>query len=526
MPEQLLKARSNDPTVIYGGQALHSRYDPRGEAEKYIASLRLKNDIRFFVLIECGLGYIIPPLRKNFPKAKIIAVHASAYFSDITARIASFYSPASYDAGELLPDSRWFPGYGKNQDIDTFLEGEIPDTDAAFIKIVEWRPGLTVYRNAYAEIMSKAVNCIKRLDANKRTVRGFGCRWVRNFFRNIRIMRRALSLRQPVDLPFIVCGAGPGLEGVIPLLRELKDKARVFVLAASSAAEALLAGGVHLDIVIGTDGGGWALFHLWEYLRLPPENTGALAVQSCAAIPSQCTDVPLLTLADGSLWQGTALSSCGIPFIRLPQRGTVTASALDLAFKLNQGPVFICGMNLASEDIVSHARPYRLNGMMEEKAARLSPYYSQQFIRTRALRKGGMDIYARWFKDRLASYPERLYTLGKNHSVFDALPKGEDILLKRVSPRPRSSAAGRLLEERDVYLPCRQERLFAETSLNPNENRADTALKAVLRAFDNPQLSPLVQGELAPLLFPDEEQVSCSALRKKIARAAQGGRLE
>ncbi|MDR2095210.1 MAG: DUF115 domain-containing protein [Treponema sp.] len=520
MPEQLLKALSGDPTVICGRHALHSRYDPRGEAERYIASLCLKNDIRFFILVECGLGYTIAPLRRSFPKAKIIAVHTSAYFSDINALLASFYGLPSYNAGDFLPDSCWFPGYGNNQDLNSFLEGEIPDTDAAFIRIVEWRPCRIVYRDAYVKLVSTALNCVKRLDANKRTARGFGSRWVRNFFRNIRIITKTLRLRQPAEpeLPFVVCGAGPSLEKSIPLLRELKAQNRIFVLAASSAVEALLAGGVPPDIVIGTDGGGWALFHFWEYLRFP-QGEKKTAVQSCAALPSQCGDIPVLILADESLWQGIALSSCGIPFIRFPQRGTVTASALDLAFYLGRGPVFICGMDLAASDLVSHARPYRLNSMMEERAVRVSPYYSQQFIRAGAVR-GSMDIYAGWFQDRLASYPRRLYTLGKNHGVFTVLPRGDE-LLKPASPRPQTPSAGYPAENRGAY-PSR-ERLFSELNLGTPHNRDESALAAILRALDDPRFSPLVRGELAPLLFPDEQDVSCAALREKTVWAAAKG---
>jgi hypothetical protein len=295
------------------------------------------------------------------------------------------------------------------------------------------------------------------------------------------------------------------------------------VLAASSATEALLAGGVQPDIAIGTDGGLWSLFHLWEYLRIPAGEK-KMAVQTCAVIPSQCRDIPVLLLVDGSLWQGIALSSCGIPSIHLPQRGTVTASALDLAFILGRGPVFICGMDLAAEDIVSHARPYRLNSMMEERATRISPYYSQQFIRTGSLRRGSMDIYAGWFQDRLASYPKRLYTLGKNHSVFDVLPRGDGLLLKPSFPGPQGPDAGYLMEDRGAC-PFR-ERLFSGLNLDPLRNRADTALAAILRAFGDPQCSPLVQRELAPLLFPDEEKVSCAALREKTVWAAKGACLE
>jgi hypothetical protein len=113
-----------------------------------------------------------------------------------------------------------------------------------------------------------------------------------------------------------------------------------------------------------------------------------------------------------------------MPFIALPQRGTVSASALDMALNLTSGDIFIAGLDLENSGIRSHARPYSLDRFIEEKAGRLNPVYSQTFKRAALLKAGGsFGIYASWFEKQLTSYPRRLYSLGKNNRVFDSLGK-------------------------------------------------------------------------------------------------------
>ncbi|MDR1566509.1 MAG: DUF115 domain-containing protein, partial [Treponema sp.] len=249
-------------------QALHSRYNPQGEAERYINTLTLNSSIRFFILIEPGLGYLIPPLRKKNNTARIIALYAEDSGKEIPAADC--------------PDSFWSPGSGVS--LQDFLESEIPDTGAGDIKIIEWRPSLGVYGERYLRLLSETAEFIKRSDANTRTVRQFGRRWFRNFFRNLALLSAALC---PVSLksPLAVTGAGPGLEETIPFIKEEQRRRGLLVLAVSSSTGALLARGVEPDMVIATDGGGWALLHLYECLRYK-KTKNIFALSLTAALPS------------------------------------------------------------------------------------------------------------------------------------------------------------------------------------------------------------------------------------------------
>jgi hypothetical protein len=406
MKEELFTSKSGVLTVKVGEKTLHSRYDPLSEAKNYIRSLNLSGKIRFFLLIEPGLGYIIPVLREFFPGGRFLAIHVSSFLAERqkeNAPGAAVWSPDS-DAGLVA-----------------FLEREVPDIDAREARIIEWRPAAAVYGGEYLRLLKKTAEFIKRIDANTRTARGFGKRWFRNFFRNLRLIGEIADFTdvRGRGIPWIITGAGPSLEENTEAIRGILADGG-FLLAASSSAAALRARNIPIDLVISTDGGAWALFHLYETLR--PREKPPIAFSLNAAMPSQCRAFPLLPLSDGTLWQELVLEGLGIPHISLPQRGTVTAAALDLALFLTDGRIGFTGMDLSRRDIRTHARPYSFDRFQEETSCRLSPRYSREFFRARTIdASGSQKIYAEWFREELGHYPKRLFSLGNNNAVFDNL---------------------------------------------------------------------------------------------------------
>jgi hypothetical protein len=457
---------------------LHSRYNPRGEAERYVNSLTLREGISFFILIEPGLGYLVPPLRKTNPAAKIIALHCSR--------------PESPEEAENRPDSSWHPESGRA--LQDFLEAEIPDTKAGAVRIIEWRPGLAAFGEAYLKLMEETAEFIKRADANARTAGEFGRRWFRNFFRNLELLGEILS-PPPLSLPVVIAGAGPGLEDAVPLIKEAQRNAPLLILAVSSAAPALEARGLMPDLVVSADGGNWALLHLNEcWRRIFGRKTGrpctGLAAALTAALPSQCARIPILPINDGSLWQRIVLTGLKIPSLTLPQRGTVSASALDLAFCLTWGKIYITGIDLALKDIRSHARPYSFDALWERKERRLNPVYSQNFSRALGVRTGGSHgIYASWFSRQLAAWPRRIFSLGKNNPVFG-------------DPRLEDFGTGLSGQE-----PGGTQKPFGTLFLEKHENLSGEGAALLKAALNDPRYGGNAAGELEALLFPGSSPV-------------------
>jgi hypothetical protein len=402
-------------------------------------------------------------------------------------------------------DETWDPGSGG--DLQDFLERVIPDTAAAAIRIVEWRPSRNVFGEGYLRLLRETAEFIKRIDAGHRTLRGFGRRWFGNALRNAGLIRKGLIFNPGGTIPCVVTGAGPSLEEAIPGIKKIKRAGPCFILAASSSVPALAAAALTPDMAISTDGGGWALLHLYETARA---RVPALALSLSAALPSQCAETPALVLGDGSLWQTLILRSLGLPFISLPQRGTVTASALDLAFLLTGGPVYISGADLADRDIRTHARPYGFDRLREQGADRLSPLYSRTFIRART---GGEPesrrIYAEWFRRQTARYPRRLHSLGANNPAFS----GADGRGAQCPENTGENGGAGLTGIAMKTIPR-----AAGTNPDPAE--------ILVRALEEPDNRAALIRELGSLLLPDETDPPPGAIREAVLAAAKkrGGR--
>ncbi|MDR3338292.1 MAG: DUF115 domain-containing protein [Treponema sp.] len=483
MTERLAVSAKGQIIAYCGEKALHSRYDPQGEAKKYLDSLGLKGAC--FMLIEPGLGYLIPFIRESFPDAKIVILHASVFLAE--------------KQQELFPgEAVWHTG--RDMSLSLFLEREIPDLSAASVKIIEWRPSLAAYGETYVTLLREGAEFIKRIDANYRTARGFGRRWFRNFFRNIgrtAIIAEFDGKRPRSRRPWVITGAGPGLEESAGEIRRLAGTEGAGVLAAASSVPALIKRGIAPDMVISTDGGNWALLHLYETARgagVLPGFSPVLATAVWAALPSQVADFPLLPLSDGSLWQELVLEGLGIPHLKLPQRGTVTASALDLALALTAGEIIFTGMDLSQRDIRTHAKPYSFDRLQEEGAARLCPRYAQSFARAGNITSSGsQEIYAAWFRNQLSSYPKRLRSLGKNHPVFSELE--ENTLGKTEIP---GNGGGR---EQIPEQGFRDSLIFRKIRLPREPEKNGAAL--LLGALENTGTGKEIYRELAPLLLQD-----------------------
>ena len=421
----------------------------------------------------------MPVLQDKFKNSKIIVLH-----------IDNSFSSDHLHSGSKVPAF-----YGTDSSgVQNFLEKEVPQTDSSRIRIIEWRPSLNFYREEYVKLLSQIVEFIKRLDAGQRTVSVFGRRWVRNFFKNLETTRQTLLYRT-TDIPVIVAGSGPSLEKAVPVIRKMRDEC--LILAASSSVMALVHNGIQADMVIAADGGGWALQHLYPYFRAG--GVTPIAANLCAALPSQCAGIPRLIINDGSFWQSVILHELSLPSVVITQKGTVTASAVELAMLLSGGNIYLAGMDLSVKDIRTHVKPYGFDHLLSDNAYRLSPVYSKTFLRSKQIQEGeGFKIYAGWFKNQLVSWPKRIFSLGGSHEVFEsAFP-----------PQAAAKKTGGFFKTFPVN--------DAPVSLR---ERGKAALTAALR---DSRFSSEIMAELAPLLFPDKKEVSQIELEAAINEVSHG----
>ena len=432
-----------------------------------------------FILIEPGFGYLVSTLQKKFTNSKIIVLH-----------VGDCFPPANVPSISGTDTSK----------VQDFLEREVPETDGANIKIIEWRPSMNYYRQAYVSLLSFAVDFIKRTDAGRRTTAAFGKKWFGNFFRNLGNVRKTL-LYKTMDMPVIITGSGPGLEKAIPVIQKKQEEC--LIIAASSSVMALSFYGIRADLVMSTDGGEWALRHIYPFFRKQEnnvENGASFAVNLCAALPSQCAGRPMLIMNDGSFWQNVILHELSIPSVIIAQKGTVTACAVELALALTSGNIYLAGLDLCVRDMRSHVRPYAFDHLLYDKASRFAPVYSQSFIRSSQIHEGGsFEIYAAWFKKQLASWPKRIFSLGGGSEVFE----------------------NALCEEKAGKKNTR-EYFKAQDAKDDTANFRKRSAAALIAALKNGEYTENLKKELAPMLFPNEKNITEQQLETAINEAAYG----
>ena len=475
---------------------------------RYIDSLNIKSNIDVFILIEPGLGYIIPVLQERYKTSKIIVFHVeSESCKPVIDQIScpdGNHLQLSHPEIQTLYNVKTL----ENTEIQKFLEAHIQETDISNIRIIEWRPSLNYYKEAYVRLLSLVVEFIKRTDAVNRTTAAFGKRWVKNFFKNLGMINKTLFYKQSA-IPVIITGSGPSLEHALPVIKKAQKNS--LIIAASSSVMTLTAADIKADLVIATDGGSWALKHFYPCYR--NTSPGALAVNLCAALPSQAAHTPKLLINDGSFWQTIVLHELELPSVIIPQRGTVTATAVELAILLTKGNIYLAGIDSSVIDIRTHARPYSFDSLFLNNANRFMPYYSECFTRSALINKGGsMSIYAAWFKNQLESWPKRIYSIGNNNIFLN----GSGLLDLNLSKAQDNS------DKKNNSFK------IADTRNNPLQFYKK-GVSALLNAVKNNEYSQNIKKELIPLLFPglntsrgikDENKISERELETAIKEVA------
>jgi len=428
------------------------------------------------------MGFIIPVLHEKFKNSKIIALHIDDSIKSIEnhSNAVSLYST-------------------EPPKVQAFLEKELTEIDASLIYIVKWRPSMNYYREAYVKLLSIVVEFIKRINAEKRTTLYFGRRWIRNFFKNLILIKKTILYRK-TNLPVIVTGSGPCLEAALPVIRNIQNNC--LILASSSSVMALLHAGIKPDIVIAADGGCWALQHIYPFYRNTSHECGhtvsksaIFAVNLNAVLPSQCADTPFLIFNDGSFWQSIILHELNLPSIIISQKGTVTASAVELALALSDENIFLEGMDLGVKDIRTHVKPYGFDYIFFNNAYKFKPVYSEFFVRSKLLKDGGsMDIYAAWYKNQLELWPKRIFSTGESNEIF---------------------ANSILSAHKDIVKKTKHYFKTVKTS-EDTAGFCKRGVTALISALKDNRYKESLKTELVPLLFPNEKKVSDNDLEAAI----------
>jgi len=476
------------------GVAIHSRYDPAREAERFVAALDAPPEPRFVVVTEPGDSWLAAPLRTRFPRASLIALR---------------YTPDVFRDSDCRWDFVWRPGESSPA---AFLLRHVQDDDIPLTVFAAWKPSDRAWPGEARAVWEGIAESVRVAGSVMRTRTGFGPRWLANLFSGPALADRPSSL-DPFSYPVILAAAGPSLERWLPL-----DGSRFFTIAVSAAVGAIAAAGESPDLCVATDGGFWARAHLDRApggmpIAIPPE----------AALPRRAAaENPIVFLSYGSPLERELFERCGIRPLPARRNGTVAGTACELAFSLSPAHVYACGLDLAPSSSYSHARPNAFDASTDAATDRLQPLATE--LARQNAESGALSVYADWFASRDAGFKSRLFRLGPvareipGVDVIDRLPDSHATIapaakrsLVRAQPCPPRAARARAaadlarslareLDVADSRAPSDRlvEALLSKTSLSDLAQLASygdyIALVRKTGGGDGPEVSAIVSS--------------------------------
>jgi len=67
-------SKDGNKTVSIQNQFIHSTYSPIKEAERFVQNINVSFELEALIILEPGLSYILPFLKKRFPNSKLICI--------------------------------------------------------------------------------------------------------------------------------------------------------------------------------------------------------------------------------------------------------------------------------------------------------------------------------------------------------------------------------------------------------------------------------------------------------------------
>ena len=457
---KLENAKNGMITASEGGVRLHSAYNPEREAAGAVGrdEVFAKSAIVFYGF---GLGYHVIECARKI----IQSDGASPRLVIIEPDIAHFYAAMAvldwtpvFEVENLViavgaPAESVLPLLEDGSKVNI---GETGVSDSYFFDI----PAFTVHAAAYFETVRSIVKRNQRKnEINAATLRKFGKLWCRNSLKNLEQFAKrgfvsCLENKAFDDegnaLPFLIIGAGPSLEKILPYIKELQE--RCVTVCVETALRALLRCGVQPDFVILTDPQFWAYRHI-AGLSAPQ----SVFITEVSAYPSvfrfECRNLLLcasqfpigaftqskLRLTPGDLGTGGSVASSAWNFAHLAGSREIFVAGLDFAFPGKQ--THIKG---SSAEQTWHTLSSRLSSPDKFTASALysaNATIGRDYTGSPVLTDSRMKMFAWWFEARLASCPEtKTYTLGpQGLSVPGIVPASLDELLSRPSAAARKA---------------------------------------------------------------------------------------
>ncbi|EID84829.1 hypothetical protein MSI_16960 [Treponema sp. JC4] len=418
---EVLTAKNGDISAREGGTALHSLYNPSREASNAVAQTAVaeKSSALFYGF---GLGWQVIEFCKKYPDKKLVLLEP-----DLLHLLGAFLL---LDWSEVFAHEKLILAVGCPQEsVLSLIEdssrvnvGNTGVNDTFFFD-------LPAFTNHAAEYFNDVRTIIKRNqrknEINAATLKKFGKLWVRNSRKNIDQLTRCQGLagfkNAGKEVPFLIVGAGPSLEGILPHLAELKK--RMVIICVETALHTLLKNGIQPDFIMLMDPQFWAFRHIAGLSA--PESVLITEVSAYPAVfRFPCKKIMLcksqfpvgqyfekkLSLDLGDLGTGGSVASAAWNFAYFCGAKKIFTAGLDLSFPSKQTHIKGSSAEQTFHTLARRTRTVENFTAATLFSANASP--AENYLGERVTTDSRMKMFAWWFEARLANCPDtKTFTL-------------------------------------------------------------------------------------------------------------------
>lgn len=411
---QIQLAKNGETTAKENNFFLHSAYNPKKEAENLLKAKQQEIENANAVVFESfGLCYAPIVAAEMFSQKTIILIEP-----DINHFLAAMLF-VNLEKLFLHNSIIFAIGAPTNQAIT--LINQFGIENCVFFAI----SAQTLHAaNYFAELSTLIERNREKEKINNATLEKFRKLWFRNSKRNISrsVVLESVNIyeKKAKNLPFVVLGAGPSLEKILPLLCELKNK--VVTVCVDTALRACLRNNFEPDFIILTDPQYWAYMHI-AGLKSPSsiliaENSVYPSVFKfkCKKIVCCKSQIPVGQFFEkfcgeqGYLGAGGSVASCAWSFAKLCGAKNVFLCGLDLSFPNKQTHIKGSTFEQKIYETSLKVNPAEKNGISMLFSGNVS--VEKDFNGNSVLSDKRMKMFAWWFESNIASSPEiKTYTI-------------------------------------------------------------------------------------------------------------------
>jgi hypothetical protein len=251
-----LLTRNNEPnfqiSLKENKYLLHSRYNAREEAKKWVQSL-LENikEVKHICIFGVGLGYFLEELLEECQAQDVFIFEPSVEVFEAWVNTRDISQVLSHPKIRIVAVGA-----------DPYLPLEIADEIAGHISGTFKLVVPPIYKRLYPELLINFETSLREMMiksiSNMQTNKLYENTWINNILFNLKTIIRTSSIWEMEDLwkgsnaKAIIVGSGPSLKKDVHYLHRLKDKC--LIIAAGSSIQALQHFGIDPHFVVSMDG--------------------------------------------------------------------------------------------------------------------------------------------------------------------------------------------------------------------------------------------------------------------------------